>query len=238
MEWGSASDGKRIYVQIANFYGLPNAGGNAGSWAALIPQRAPSFGRFPIPTALLPLAPWPWPMVSSMRLPWQAGDGADDARPGMQAMVRRFRASPGSSVNCGATIVNDVVYWGSGYTHLQIRVTRGTTNSTPSRRAENSNGFWQIRSMKATDLPVACRSTPTFTAQAHVGDITLAIRLYVIILVGMGVVGPASAQSHQGKALAAMGAGDIVLSSQLLKTGLYLITAAAATPCCASARMD
>jgi len=53
------------------------------------------------------------------------------------------------------------------------------------------------------------------------GTSLLAIRLYVIILLGMGVVGPASAQSHQEKGPAAK--GDIVLSSQLVKTGLYLI---------------
>src|SRR5262249_49194431 len=33
MEWGSATDGKFIYVQNANFYGI----GGAGSWSALDP---------------------------------------------------------------------------------------------------------------------------------------------------------------------------------------------------------
>ena len=39
MEWGSASDGKRIYVQISNLYGIPHSygGGSAGSWSALDP---------------------------------------------------------------------------------------------------------------------------------------------------------------------------------------------------------
>ena len=48
MEWGSATDGKRIYVAIANFYGLPNASGYAGSWA--IPRPGRSSGRPPIRT--------------------------------------------------------------------------------------------------------------------------------------------------------------------------------------------
>src|SRR5580765_776582 len=76
--------------------------------------------------------------------------------------------------------------------------------------------------MKATDLPVACRSTPHLSPRRPMsGTSLLAIRLYVIILLGMDVVGPASAQSHQEKGPAAK--GDIVLSSQLVKTGLYLI---------------
>src|SRR6185437_573914 len=43
MEWGSATDGQRIYVQIGNFYGIPYAlqpSGQtdyAGSWSALDP---------------------------------------------------------------------------------------------------------------------------------------------------------------------------------------------------------
>ena len=37
MEWGSASDGKRIYVQISNLYGIPYAAGSVGSWSALDP---------------------------------------------------------------------------------------------------------------------------------------------------------------------------------------------------------
>jgi polyvinyl alcohol dehydrogenase (cytochrome) len=38
----------------------------------------------------------------------------------MQATAIPFGAAPGSSVIAGATIVGEVVYWGSGYTHLGI----------------------------------------------------------------------------------------------------------------------
>src|SRR5262252_2254897 len=38
MEWGSASDGIRIYVAISNFYGIPTQFGAGGSWAALDPE--------------------------------------------------------------------------------------------------------------------------------------------------------------------------------------------------------
>src|SRR6516225_852567 len=37
IEWGSATDGKRIYVAIANLFGIPYAAGSVGSWAALDP---------------------------------------------------------------------------------------------------------------------------------------------------------------------------------------------------------
>jgi len=46
MQWGSATDGKRIYAAVSNNYGLLNGvGGDAGTWAAL--DRPPA----PIPLA-------------------------------------------------------------------------------------------------------------------------------------------------------------------------------------------
>ena len=57
MEWGSATDGKRIYVQIANFYGLPYE--NRRPWARRgrgphsTPRPATSSGRCPTRTAPL-----------------------------------------------------------------------------------------------------------------------------------------------------------------------------------------
>src|SRR6185437_10431492 len=37
IEWGSATDGKRIYVALVNYYGIPYAYGYGGSIAALDP---------------------------------------------------------------------------------------------------------------------------------------------------------------------------------------------------------
>jgi len=122
MEWGSASDGKRIYVQIANFYGLPNAGGNGGSWAALDPatgkilwQRADPNGS----VALGPLA------VADGVVYAPSMAGLPATAPTMLALDAAnghtlWSFAAGSSVNAGATIVDDVVYWGSGYAHLGI----------------------------------------------------------------------------------------------------------------------
>ena len=37
IQWGSASDGTRIYVAVSNPHGVSYSAGNAGSWAALDP---------------------------------------------------------------------------------------------------------------------------------------------------------------------------------------------------------
>ena len=52
MEWGSASDGSSIYVAIANLYGIPYAGGNAGSWAALDPATGAILWQVPDPNGV------------------------------------------------------------------------------------------------------------------------------------------------------------------------------------------
>src|SRR5262249_5866706 len=58
MEWGSATDGKRIYVQIANFYAIPfPGGGNAGSWAALDPATGAIVWQKADPNVAIDLGP-------------------------------------------------------------------------------------------------------------------------------------------------------------------------------------
>jgi polyvinyl alcohol dehydrogenase (cytochrome) len=58
MEWGSASDGKRIYVQITNLYGIPSpAGGSAGSWAALDPATGSILWQKADPNGAVDLGP-------------------------------------------------------------------------------------------------------------------------------------------------------------------------------------
>jgi polyvinyl alcohol dehydrogenase (cytochrome) len=122
MEWGSATDGKRIYVQIANFYGLPSpAGGNAGSWAALDPATGAILWHVADPNGAIDIGPM---TVANGVVYAGSMAGAATARTmfaldaATGEILWRFKA--GSSVNAGATVVNGTVYWGSGYAHLGI----------------------------------------------------------------------------------------------------------------------
>jgi len=121
MEWGSASDGKRIYVSIANLYGIPSAGGNAGSWAALDPATGTVLWRTPDPNGSIALGPLTVAKdvvyVSSM-----SGAVADQTMLALDAAtgVKLWGYAPGVSVNAGPSLDDSTVYWGSGYAHLGI----------------------------------------------------------------------------------------------------------------------
>jgi polyvinyl alcohol dehydrogenase (cytochrome) len=121
MEWGSASDGKRIYVQIANLYAIPheNGGGNAGSWSALDPATGQILWQTADPNGAVDIAP----MTVANGVVYaasMAGDQADQTMFALDAATGQilWGFAAGSSVNAGATVANGVVYWGSGYTHL------------------------------------------------------------------------------------------------------------------------
>jgi polyvinyl alcohol dehydrogenase (cytochrome) len=121
MEWGSASDGKRIYVAIANLYGIPYAGGNAGSWAALDPNTGAILWQVADPNGAIDIGPlavaggvvFASSMAGGLTAPTMLGLNANNGK-------TVWSYAPGSSVNAGAAISNGVVYWGSGYAHLGI----------------------------------------------------------------------------------------------------------------------
>lgn len=121
MEWGSASDGKRIYVSIANLYGIPYAAGGAGSWAALDPATGAILWQVADPNGAIAIGPlavadgvvFASSMAGSPTAPTMLGLNANNGQ-------TLWSYAAGSSVNAGATIVNGVVYWGSGYAHLGI----------------------------------------------------------------------------------------------------------------------
>jgi polyvinyl alcohol dehydrogenase (cytochrome) len=121
MEWGSATDGTRIYVAIANLYNIPYGAGNAGSWSALDPATGKIIWQTADPNGSLALGPV---TVANgvVYVPSMAGAPAArnmlalDARSG--ALLWQFAA--GGSVVAGASIVNNTVYWGSGYSNLPI----------------------------------------------------------------------------------------------------------------------
>jgi polyvinyl alcohol dehydrogenase (cytochrome) len=129
MEWGSASDGKRIYVQITNLYGLPSpAGGSAGSWAALDPATGAILWQKADPSGAVDLGP----MAVANGVVYASSMSSSPEAPTMLALdagtgQTLWSFAAGSSVNAGATIVKDTVYWGSGYAHLGIPGYSGNT---------------------------------------------------------------------------------------------------------------
>lgn len=125
MEWGSATDGKRIYVQIANFYGIPypvnGTTDYAGSWAALDPIDGHIIWQVADPNGAVDLGPM---SVANgvVYAPSMAGGATDKNMFALDAATGAIRWSfaAGGSVNAGAVIANDTVFWGSGYSNLGI----------------------------------------------------------------------------------------------------------------------
>jgi polyvinyl alcohol dehydrogenase (cytochrome) len=136
IEWGTAMDGRRLYVAIGNDGHTPYKLGpaktqdaSAGSWAALDPatgeflwqvETGGSDPRSPSQQALA------IGQVSSANGVVYAGSNAGD----MVALDAEtgqtlWRFASGGSVVCGPAIVNGTVYWGSGYSRLQT----GTSNN-------------------------------------------------------------------------------------------------------------
>ena len=114
IEWGSATDGKRIYVAIVNLYGFPygnTALGNGGSWAALDAATGTILWQVPTPGNAMGLGPMTFadgvvfaPSMSGDLVALSAATGST---------LWSFKAA-GSAV-AGPAVVNGVVYWGTGY---------------------------------------------------------------------------------------------------------------------------
>ena len=124
IEWGSATDGRRIYVAEADSghvsYTLggsgPYAGQTAtgGSWAALDPATGKILWQTPDPQAAADIG-----FVSGANGLVYAGSNAGTGN-NMYALDAasgqiRWRFGSGGAVVSGAAIVGDSVYWGSGY---------------------------------------------------------------------------------------------------------------------------
>ena len=123
LEWGSATDGKRIYVAISNNAHKPWAAGTSGGWSALDAATGQILWQTPDPTGGID------PGAVSVANGVVFGCSLDAA-----GNMYGFNAATGSilwnfasggSCNSGAAISNGVVYWGSGYSNFGL----GTPNN-------------------------------------------------------------------------------------------------------------
>jgi polyvinyl alcohol dehydrogenase (cytochrome) len=122
IQWGSATDGNRIYVAIGNLYGIPYATpslGTAGSWAALDPATGHIIWQKADPNGSIDLGPL---TVANgvIYAPSMAGGASDNNMFALKASTGAtlWSFAAGGSVIAGASIAGDTVYWGSGYDHF------------------------------------------------------------------------------------------------------------------------
>jgi polyvinyl alcohol dehydrogenase (cytochrome) len=145
IEWGTAFDGKRIYVPISNQFSIPYAlqpsGGpvNGGSWAALDPRTGKVIWQIGVPGSCSSAVPNVAQGCMGLGPASVANGvvfvGSMDINPNAPTMfaldaktghvVWSFVA--GSSVISGPAIVGNTVYWGAGY--RRFGPTLGTGNN-------------------------------------------------------------------------------------------------------------
>jgi polyvinyl alcohol dehydrogenase (cytochrome) len=134
IEWGSATDGERVYVALNNSgrlaYTFPSGQkSEAGSWAALdaltgkIEWQVPASGQNPLDATRAAGATGQMSVANGIVFaPSLSGDMvALDAKDGKTL----WKFASGGSVVDGPSIVDGTVYWGSGYGHFRI----GTSNN-------------------------------------------------------------------------------------------------------------
>jgi polyvinyl alcohol dehydrogenase (cytochrome) len=142
MNWGTAFDGERIYVSIANHHHIPykltqngmltGETSTGGSWAALDPMTGTILWQTAdpqvetLPGATTPVGVWDLAPVtvangvlyaaSMAKLASQTQMFALDAASG--EILWSYQA--GSSVNAAPAVVHGRVYWGSGYSRSGV----------------------------------------------------------------------------------------------------------------------
>jgi polyvinyl alcohol dehydrogenase (cytochrome) len=146
IEWGTAADGDRIYVTIANrdgeAYRLQPTGAavNGGSWAALDPASGKILWQTLTPGACTRASPGSIqgcmalaPASSAGGVVFGGSMNTDPAAPTMFALDGSngkvvWSFVTGSSVIAGPAIAGNTVYWGSGYGHF------GPHTGTPNNK--------------------------------------------------------------------------------------------------------
>ena len=122
IEWGSATDGERIYVAIANLDGESYPAGKARFVERLDPTTGKILWQTPDPNGAVDIGP----MTVANGVVYAPSMGAATAAThntfaldGKTGAVLWSYLS-GGSLNAGAVIVKGVVYWGSGYANLPV----------------------------------------------------------------------------------------------------------------------
>ena len=130
LEWGSATDGKRIYFAIANNdaepyldnNGNPRPGlGNAGSWGAIDPATGNIIWQIPDPNGSID----PGAVSVANGVVYGGSLAPNPVSPTFFALDAatgqiKWSLASGGSVNSGPAIADGVVYWGSGYSNLGL----------------------------------------------------------------------------------------------------------------------
>lgn len=130
MEWGaSAGDNSRVYVQITNSYGVPyhlinGQTTSGGAWSALDAAMGKILWQTADPQgAIDPGAITTANSVVFARSLARTGNNMYELDAATGHILWSFAS--GGSVNSGASVVDGVVYWGSGYAHFGL----GTGNN-------------------------------------------------------------------------------------------------------------
>jgi polyvinyl alcohol dehydrogenase (cytochrome) len=141
LEWGSATDGKRIYFAVANL-GFPGATytmvnppkgtpttSSAGSWGAVDPATGAILWQKADPNGAIDIGPVSVAngVVYAGSMGALGGPSGPSTLPTMFALdaangKQLWSFASGASVNAGPAIVNGTLYWGSGYSHLGLGV--------------------------------------------------------------------------------------------------------------------
>ncbi len=126
IEWGSATDGTNIYVAIANGQRMPyplidGTATTGGAWSALDKKTGKILWQTADPTGAIDTG-----AVSVANGVVYAGSysGNMNALDASSGKIL-WTAASGGSVNDGPSIVNGIVYWGSGY----AKIKPGTPNN-------------------------------------------------------------------------------------------------------------
>jgi len=130
IEWGTATDGTRIYVPISNAFGIPySQPGNGGSWAALDPTTGNILWQAATPGRCFSFLGQPATCMALGGVSVAGGvvfGATMDPGPTNSTMFALDASSgkilwhfaAGSPVVAAPAIVGDSVYWGSGPTAI------------------------------------------------------------------------------------------------------------------------